>query len=74
MLKTVMRVTALTIVLQKLFGRPRHSEPRLLSAMPPGEVVRVYGVTGEDLIARMDSFDFAPGAVAEMMAAIDDTR
>jgi hypothetical protein len=47
-------------VLQKLFGRPRHSEPRFLSVMSPAEVASVYGVTGEELIARMDSFDFAP--------------
>jgi len=68
-----MRLTALSIVFEKLFGRPRRPAPRRLDTMTPAEVARVYGVTGEELLDRMDTFDFAPGAVADMMAAIDDT-
>jgi hypothetical protein len=33
---------------------------------------RLYGVPGEVYLEQMDKFDFAPGAVDEMMAHIEE--
>ena len=71
MVNAFMRLTAVVIVFKKLLGRPRQvtgSRPHALSA---DELDRIYGMSGDVMLDRMGSFDFAPGAIDEMMAAVD---
>lgn len=73
MVNTFMRLTALTILFEKLIGRPQRPAPVDVDALSDAEFDSLYGVTGDEMIAHMDTFEFAPGAVDEMMAAIDET-
>lgn len=74
MINTLLRLTAVSIVASKLLTRT-HRQPVQRSQQVPlteEELVRRYGTPGEVLLERMGTFDFAPGAVDEMMAAIED--
>lgn len=68
MLNTLLRFTALSIVAQLLTKRRNAHRQEALSA---SEFTRLYGTPGEEYLKRMGTYDFAPGALDEMMAAID---
>lgn len=71
MLKTFMRLTALAILFEKLAPRPGRRAPESIDSLSDADFIRIYGIPGEQLLERMGTYDFAPGAVAEMMATVD---
>lgn len=43
-----------------------------IDSLSEAELDQLYGTPGEVLLERMGTFDFAPGAVDQMMAAIEE--
>lgn len=59
--------TVRSIAMSHAFIRYRKRKPSDLEAF-----YRLYGVPGEVYLKLMGTFDFAPGAVDEMMARIEE--
>jgi hypothetical protein len=68
---TLMRLTALSVLAAKLLRHRRPTLKPVEQELSEADVDHLYGIPGEVLLERMGTFDFAPGAVDEMMAAIE---
>lgn len=60
---------ALSIVVRWLV-KSRHGQYQ--QPLSASEFTHTYGTPGEEYLKRMGTYDFAPGALDEMTAAIED--
>ena len=71
MVNALLRLTALSVITAKLSKQRQPTTPTAEQELSEAEVDRLYGIPGEMLLERMGTFDFAPGAVDEMVTAIE---